>query len=103
MEHIFLTPRARADLIAPIQQCYPMADEVIAIELPQNYGLCAISPQLWGILQSAEVFSIRQHAHLVSKGICDSPPCVKKENTYSIYAGMHPANEFEILRADEVG
>lgn len=61
-----------------------------------------ISPQLWGILQSSQFFTIRQHVKLGPKNCCSCPPCVKQENSYSIYAGFTQNSEAEILRVDEV-
>ena len=95
-------PVVRADLLVPIENFYLDASKVQIVEPPMNYGPCAITPQLWGVMQSAEAFSIRQHVKLLPKTCCSCPPCVKQENTYSIYAGLNQSSEHEILRADEV-
>jgi hypothetical protein len=62
----------------------------------------AISPQLWGLLQISNTLTIRQHVKLLPKNCCACPPCVKQENTYSVYAGLTKDAEYEILRVDEV-
>ena len=91
-----------AELVVPIQSIYPAAANVKIVEPPASYGPCAISPELWGMMQYAETFSIRQHVKLLPKTCCSCPPCVPQENSYSIYAGLNQASEMEILRADEV-
>jgi hypothetical protein len=80
----------------------PVFQDFKAVNIPQNYGPCAISPQLWGIMEYSESFSVRQHAKFLPKACCVCPPCVKQENSYSIYAGMNRDAQAEILRVDEV-
>ncbi len=46
--------------------------------------------------------TVRQHVKLFPKTCCSCPPCVKKENTYSVYAGLTHDSENEILRIDEI-
>jgi hypothetical protein len=46
--------------------------------------------------------TVRQHVKLLPKNCFQCPPCVKQENTYSVYAGHTSDNEKEILRIDEV-
>lgn len=46
--------------------------------------------------------TVRQHVKLLPKTCCTCPPCVKQENTYSVYAGMSADAQNEILRIDEV-
>jgi hypothetical protein len=36
------------------------------------------------------------------KHCCKCPPCVKEENTYSVYAGKTRDAQAEFLRVDEV-
>lgn len=74
---------------------------IAPVTVPVAFG-AHMSPQVWGILAAAESFTIRQHVKLLPKKCCSCPPCVKQENTYSIYAGLseNPANE--LFRADEV-
>jgi hypothetical protein len=62
----------------------------------------AISPELWGIIHASNNFTIRQHVKLLPKHCCACPPCVKQENTYSIFAGLSQDASSEILRVDEV-
>lgn len=61
----------------------------------------AISPELWGIIHSSNNYTIRQHVKLLPKTCCACPPCVKQENTYSVYAGLTQDSTAEILRIDE--
>ena len=81
----------------PLTQYQPIFAEVepVKTDLP-------IPPDVMGILQAAEVLSIRQHVKLLPKTCCACPPCVKQENTYSVYAGMNRDVEAEFLRIDEV-
>ncbi len=62
----------------------------------------AIPNDLWGVIQNTHSFTIRQHLKLLPKHCCGCPPCVKQENTYSIYAGLTENAEAEVLRVDEV-
>lgn len=61
-----------------------------------------IPPDVMGIFSAAQVLSIRQHVKLLPKNCCSCPPCVKQENTYSIYAGPSRDSQAEFLRVDEV-
>jgi len=58
--------------------------------------------QVWGIFQHSKTFTIRQQVKLLPKACCACPPCVKQENTYSVYAGLSKNAEAEFLRIDEV-
>jgi len=61
-----------------------------------------MTPEYWGILAQSSHLTIRQHVKLLPKQCCVCPPCVKQENSYSIYAGIGNNAEAEFLRADEV-
>eukprot|EP01041_Mallomonas_annulata_P005769 gene5769-11660_t len=61
-----------------------------------------IPVDILGVFQAAQTLSVRQHVKLFPKACCSCPPCVKQENTYSIYAGLTRDNEAEFLRVDEV-
>jgi hypothetical protein len=78
----------------------PVFAQVKAIELPQQLQGSAVSPELWSIINSSDVFTIRQHVKLLPKQCCKCPP-VTQENTYSVYAG-NSVGEVEVLRVDEV-
>lgn len=39
---------------------------------------------------------------LLPKHCCGCPPCLKQENTYSVYAGLNQESQSEFLRVDEV-
>ena len=82
----------------PLSKIYPAFAEVAAVELPASLGACAITPDLWGILGSAQTLSVRQHVKIAPKQCFRCPPCVKQENTYSIYLGTNRENQYEILR-----
>jgi hypothetical protein len=77
---------------------------VRSVEIPRNYGPCAISPQLWGILQYSQSLSIRQHEKPQPKTWpTTADDCFQSyPNTYSIYAGLSSDDQAEILRVDEV-
>jgi hypothetical protein len=62
----------------------------------------AFTPEYWGILANANNLTVRQHVKLLPKQCCVCPPCVKQENTYSVYAGIGNNAEAEFLRVDEV-
>ena len=53
-------------------------------------------------MQNTNFFTVRQHVKLFPKTCCACPPCVKQENTYSIYAGLNQDSQAEFLRVDEV-
>jgi hypothetical protein len=78
----------------------PVFAQVQAIELPAQYKGSALSPEMWSIIHSSDVFTIRQHVKLLPKQCCKCPP-VTQENTYSVYAG-NTSGEVEVLRVDEV-
>lgn len=61
-----------------------------------------VPPDVMGILQAAESISIRQHVKILPKKCFACPPCVRQENTYSVYAGVANNAEAEFLRIDEV-
>lgn len=88
-------------VVIPIAQAYPVFSGVKPLPVPNEWK-SIISPELWGIIQSSSVWTIRQHVKLAPKSCCDCPPCAPQENTYSIYAGLTQSNEYEIMRADEV-
>ena len=54
------------------------------------------------MLAASNAISIRQHVKVLPKACCACPPCVKQENTYSIYAGLDRNNQAEFLRVDEI-
>eukprot|EP00349_Pseudokeronopsis_sp_Brazil_P001314 CAMPEP_0202957494 /NCGR_PEP_ID=MMETSP1396-20130829/1865_1 /ASSEMBLY_ACC=CAM_ASM_000872 /TAXON_ID= /ORGANISM="Pseudokeronopsis sp., Strain Brazil" /LENGTH=362 /DNA_ID=CAMNT_0049674987 /DNA_START=87 /DNA_END=1175 /DNA_ORIENTATION=- len=62
----------------------------------------AIPPDVWGVVQNTNFFTVRQHTKLFPKNCCACPPCVKQENTYSVYAGLNQDQQNEFLRVDEV-
>eukprot|EP01038_Epipyxis_sp_PR26KG_P016529 gene16529-22562_t len=86
----------------PLAQAYPVLQGA-AIEVPAAFEVSPLSPEMWYILQNAKTMTIRQHVKLLPKSCCVCPPCVKQENTYSVYAGLNNmANDAEFLRIDEV-
>mmetsp|Transcript_29289 Transcript_29289/g.58454 ORF Transcript_29289/g.58454 Transcript_29289/m.58454 type:complete len:384 (+) Transcript_29289:58-1209(+) len=74
---------------------------VTAVAVPEEYK-GTFSPEYWGILTGTNKFTVRQHVKLLPKSCCTCPPCVKQENTYSVYAGVGSNAEAEFLRIDEV-
>ena len=54
------------------------------------------------MIQANNYFTVRQHLKLAPKICCGCPPCVKQENTYSVYAGFTENAQNEVLRIDEV-
>lgn len=84
----------------------------------QNLGPCAISPQLSGIMEISQCFTIRRHKNIQNMkedmGLCDgialccacdccTSSNARLEQTYSIYAGSSlTGTQAEILRVDEV-
>lgn len=81
----------------PVAQAQPYFANVIAAQSVMN-----VPPDVVAIISAAQSFSVRQHAKVLPKNCCSCPPCVKQENTYSIYAGMDRNSEAEFLRIDEV-
>ncbi|KAJ1420981.1 hypothetical protein B484DRAFT_452932 [Ochromonadaceae sp. CCMP2298] len=54
------------------------------------------------LMEDSSTFQIRQHVKYLPKHCCKCPPCVKEENTYSVYAGKTRDAQAEFLRVDEV-
>lgn len=87
----------------PIAYAYPVQFQGLApSQPPKEFGSCALSPELWSVMEHSAAFSIRQHVKFLPKSCCSCPPCVRQENTYSIYAGLNRDSQAEILRVDEV-
>lgn len=74
---------------------------VTAVAVPNEYK-GTFSADDWGVLEASNKLTIRQHVKLLPKHCCVCPPCVKQENTYSVYAGVGSNTEHEFLRVDEV-
>jgi hypothetical protein len=53
-------------------------------------------------MQATNYFTVRQHVKVLPKSCCSCPPCVKQENSYSVYAGLTENAQAEFLRIDEV-
>ncbi len=81
----------------PIVSYQPVFGGVVPVQ-----SSFTIPPDVMGILQAAEVLSIRQHVKLLPKNCCSCPPCVKQENTYSVFAGLNRDSQAEFMRIDEV-
>eukprot|EP00607_Mallomonas_marina_P001070 CAMPEP_0182427806 /NCGR_PEP_ID=MMETSP1167-20130531/19862_1 /TAXON_ID=2988 /ORGANISM="Mallomonas Sp, Strain CCMP3275" /LENGTH=372 /DNA_ID=CAMNT_0024610307 /DNA_START=59 /DNA_END=1177 /DNA_ORIENTATION=- len=64
-----------------------------------EYGLPA---DVLGVFAASQTLSVRQHVKLLPKACCQCPPCVKQENTYSVYAGLTRNDAAEFLRVDEI-
>jgi len=88
-------------ILVPIVPAYAIFAEVQAVPVPKEWSTI-LSPELWGILQAAKSFTIRQHVKLLPKTCCACPPCVQQENTYSVYAGLTQDFQAELMRIDEV-
>lgn len=86
---------------ASIIEVQPLFSGVEAVPVPQDFE-SFLSPELWGVIQSTNSFTVRQHVKLLPKQCCTCPPCVKQENTYSVFAGITNKGEAEFLRLDEV-
>jgi len=65
-------------------------------------GYHDLPTEIVNVLNAASSLSIRQHLKLAPKNCCSCPPCVKQENTYSVYAGLSNNAQSEFLRIDEV-
>jgi len=92
-------PTAGGVMMVPIVYAYAVVGH--AQPVPNKWSNI-LDPQLWGVLQAAQKFTIRQHMKLLPKQCCVCPPCVKQENTYSVYVGNSQDAEAEVLRIDEV-
>jgi len=82
----------------PVAQAFAIAEPVA---VPEGWGPY-MSPQVWGVLAASQSLTIRQHVKWLPKNCCSCPPCVKQENTYSIYAGIGQDSRAELFRADEI-
>eukprot|EP01035_Chromulina_nebulosa_P024995 gene24995-32571_t len=85
----------------PIAQAYPIFQNVQPSAPPKNIGK-NISPELWGIIESSNVYTVRKHLKILPKSCCTCPPCAPQEETFSVYVGPSNAEQHEILRFDEV-
>ena len=74
---------------------------VHSVQVPDEWGK-SITPELWGIINSSNVYTVRQHLKLLPKACCTCPPCVKQPSTFSIYAGPAADSQHELIRVDEV-
>jgi len=54
------------------------------------------------VLSASQTLSVRQHLKLLPKACCTCPPCVKQENSFSVFAGVSEHSQAEFLRVDEV-
>mmetsp|Transcript_32767 Transcript_32767/g.55245 ORF Transcript_32767/g.55245 Transcript_32767/m.55245 type:complete len:392 (+) Transcript_32767:47-1222(+) len=95
----------KAELVsAPtVVSAQPVQPAFVGIEakaVPAEYE--GFTPENWGVLDSSQTLQIRQHVKLLPKQCCTCPPCVKQENTYSVYAGRTRDAQAEFLRVDEV-
>jgi hypothetical protein len=85
-----------------LTQVHPAFATAVPVEVPVSLGPCAISPELWGILESSPTLTVRQHVKLLPKHCFKCPPCVIQENSYSVYAGLTRESQYEVMRIDEV-
>jgi len=93
----------------PVAKAIPLAQgfaSVPAMALPADWD-GTMTPEIYGVLANARAFTVRQHVKVLPKSCCSWPPCVKQENTYSIYAGVGDGNgntetASELFRANEV-
>ena len=81
----------------PVVNAQPLFANVVVAE-----SVMDVPPDVVAIINAAQSFSVRQHVKLFPKSCCSCPPCVKQENTYSVYAGLTRDSEAEFLRLDEV-
>lgn len=96
MQQVKPMPTAKP-VYVPLTQYQPVFASVAPVQTDLG-----IPPDVMGILQTAEVLSIRQHVKILPKHCFSCPPCVKQENTYSVYAGFKRDAQAEFLRLDEV-
>lgn len=80
----------------------PIATYVPSFADTIPFDINGLPSDIAGIIQASRVFSVRQHIKLMPKHCCVCPPCVKQENTYSVYAGLEHQPEAEFFRIDEV-
>jgi hypothetical protein len=58
--------------------------------------------EMYALIDHSSTFTVRQHIKVLPKSCCKMPPCVRQENTYSIYVGNTKHAQSEIMRADEI-
>jgi len=85
-------------IYVPVNVYQPLFKEIQPVECIYE----EIPKDIMGIFEAAQVLSIRQHVKLLPKSCCSCPPCVKQENTFSVYAGLTRDAQAEFLRIDEV-
>jgi len=79
---------------------YAVLNSIEPVATPEEWK-GSVPPELWGLINSSQTFTVRQHVKFLPKACCACPPCVKQENTFSVYAGYSQNAEAEILRIDE--
>lgn len=93
----------------PLPVAIPLAQSFVsvpAVAIPAEWN-GSVTPEIYGVLSQAQAFTVRQHVKVLPKSCFSMPPCVKQENTYSIYAGVGDGNgctdsKSELFRAEEV-
>ena len=53
----------------PIAQAYPEFASIAPLEVPAELK-GAVSPELWGLIQSSASWTIRQHVKILPKSVC---------------------------------
>jgi len=91
-----------AVVYVPVVQAFPVFAGVHAVQTPPQWGKTNFTPELWGIISTSNVYTVRQHLKLLPKACCACPPCVKQPSTFSIYAGPSADSQHELIRIDEV-
>ena len=100
-------PQEFASVISPGEDELLSSPSYVDLNL-SLYFLCIAllesftTTELWAVINSSNVWTIRQHVKLMPKHCCKWPPCAPQGNTYSIYAGLTGDSTREIMRADEV-
>jgi hypothetical protein len=102
MNSKIIPQNAHQPVYVPIAQIAPVFVNAVSIALPAEYNNGYLTPDMWSVFHSMRSITVRQHVKWLPKSCCTCPPCVKKENTYSVYAGLDGAPDNEILRIDEV-
>lgn len=86
----------------PIAIAFPVFSGIHNAPAPQQFKVGGGGiDDIWSILSSMEVYTVRQHLKILPKKCFTCPPCSPQEATFSVYAGPSAESQMEILRLDE--
>lgn len=94
-------PVASVVQVVPIQELTPAETFVDPSKSPYakliNLDIKGLDEAFWKEVSEARHFSVRQHVKIFPKCGFRCPPCVKKENSYSVFKGTTFDNQRKLF------